>query len=103
RASRPPPLSPDCVDDGRDQAELRIEGLADGAALARPPGSRGDIRVSLRALGADGPVQWLLDGRWVATTRGSALQYGFAGSGRHRLTALADSGAWATVEFRILP
>ncbi|WP_298575215.1 penicillin-binding protein 1C [uncultured Luteimonas sp.] len=104
RASRPPPLSPDCIDDGRDLAELRIEGLADGASLARPPGSRGGIRVSLRALGTDATVQWLLDGRWIATTRGgNASQYGFEDAGRHRLTALADTGAWASLEFRILP
>jgi penicillin-binding protein 1C len=103
RASRPPPLSPDCSDDGRDMAELRIEGLADGASLARPPGSSRGVRVSLRALGADAPVQWLLDGRWIATTRGgSAFQPSFDAAGTHRLTALADTGAWASVEFRIL-
>jgi len=103
RASRPPALSPDCVDDGRDVAELRIEGLVDGAALARPPGSRRGIRVSLRALGSDAPVQWLLDGRWIGSTRGgNAFQHSFDDAGTHRLTALADTGAWASVEFRIL-
>jgi len=103
RASRPPALSPDCLDDGRDMGELRIEGLADGASLARPPDSRRGIRLSLRALGSDAPVQWLLDGRWIASTRGGgAFQYSFEEGGAHRLTALADTGAWATVEFSIL-
>ncbi len=102
RASRPPPLSPDCVDDGRDAAELRIEGLADGAVLVRPPGSTGGIRLSLRALGADAPVQWLLDGRWIATSRGAtAIQHVFEDPGSHRLTALAETGAWASVEFSV--
>ena len=104
RASRPPALAPDCVDDGRDMAELRIEGLADGAALARPPGSSRAIRLSLRALGSDATIQWLLDGRWIATTRGAnAFQHGFQTPGAHRLTALAQTGAWASVDFRILP
>ncbi|HRO27609.1 MAG TPA: penicillin-binding protein 1C, partial [Luteimonas sp.] len=105
RASRPPPLSPDCIDDGRDAVgELRIEGLNDGASLARPPGSARGIRLSLRAIGSDAPVQWLLDGRWIAQTRGAnAFQHSFETTGTHRLTALADSGAWASVEFRILP
>ncbi|MDH7451634.1 penicillin-binding protein 1C [Luteimonas composti] len=104
RASRPPPLSPDCAEDGRDLAELRIEGLADGAALARSPGEAGGIRLSLRALGTDAEVQWLLDGRWIATTRGgNAFQHAFEGAGPRRLTALAATGAWASLEFRILP
>ncbi|TWT23784.1 penicillin-binding protein 1C [Luteimonas marina] len=105
RASRLPPLSPDCDDDGRDAVgELRIEGLNDGATLARPPGSERGIRLSLRAIGSDMPVQWLLDGRWIAETRGAnVFQYTFDTVGAHRLTALADSGAWASVEFRVLP
>ena len=105
RASRLPPLSPDCDDDGRDAVgELRIEGLNDGATLARPPGSGRGIRLSLRAIGSDAPVQWLLDGRWIAQTRGAnVFQHTFDAAGAHRLTALADSGAWASVEFRVLP
>ena len=39
-ASRLPPLAADCADDGRGAlGELRIEGVQDGARLARPPGS----------------------------------------------------------------
>ena len=103
RAARPPPLSPDCADDGRDIAELRIEGLVDGAVLARPSSGQDGIRLSLRALGAEAPVQWLLDGRWIGSSAGAGVfQYGFREPGPHRLTALADTGAWATLEFRIL-
>ena len=104
RASSLPPLSPDCSDDGRAAtAELRIEGLAEGAVLARPPGSRRGIRVSLRAIGTDAPVEWLLDGRRIAASRGAnAFVHVFEDPGRHRLTALADSGAWASLSFRVL-
>ena len=63
-ASRLPPLAPDCADDGREALdELHIEGVQDGARLARPPGSVRGVRLSLRALGAPGEVQWLLDER----------------------------------------
>jgi len=103
RAARPPPLSSDCADDGRDIAELRIEGLADGAVLARPSSGQDGIRLSLRALGAEAPVQWLLDGRWIGSSAGvGTFQYSFREPGPHRLTALAETGAWATLEFRIL-
>lgn len=103
RASRLPPLSPDCAPDGRDAvATLRIDGLEDGATFAPPPGSGRGVRLSLRALGSGGRVQWLLDGRWIAETEGTRpLRHEFDTPGEHVLTALADSGAWARVGFRI--
>ena len=103
-ASRLPPLSPDCQPDGRDAVkELRIEGLNDLATLARAPGSEHGVRLQLRALGTDARVQWLLDGRWIAETRGAqAFQQDFAETGTHQLTALADSGAWTRVRFNVL-
>lgn len=104
-ASRPPPLSPDCVADGREAVEsLRIDGIEEGATLAPPPGSRRGLRLQVRALGTGQPVQWLLDGRAIARTeggRGFEHDYARAGRGGHVLTALADSGAWAQVRFRI--
>lgn len=104
RASRLPPLSPDCRDDGRDASDtLRIDGLAQGARLARAPGSAHGVRLALRALGTGGRVQWLLDGRWLGETRGAQrLVHGFEDPGPHTLTALADSGAWASVDFELL-
>lgn len=103
-AARLPPLSPDCRDDGREAGEsLRIEGVNDGATLARAPGSVGGLRLSLRALGASTRVQWLLDGRWIGETQGSqSLLRDFDAIGQHELTALADNGAWHSLRFRIL-
>ncbi|MDH5833817.1 penicillin-binding protein 1C [Luteimonas kalidii] len=105
RAAQLPPLAPDCVPDGREAvAELRIDGLEDGATLARPPGSTRGIRVSLRALGTEAPVEWLLDGRRIAGTRGAnAFVHVFETPGTYRLTALADTGAWASIRVRVLP
>ena len=103
-ASRLPPLAADCADDGRGAlGELRIEGVQDGARLARPPGSARGVRLSLRALGGQGQVQWLLDGRWLVQTDGARpFVHQFDEPGEYTLTALADSGAWARVRFRVL-
>lgn len=99
-----PPLAPDCVADGRDaSSELRIEGVNDLATIARAPGSSHGVRLQLRALGTETPVQWLLDGKWIAQTRaGQSFQHDYDQPGEHVITALAESGAWASVRFRML-
>ncbi|HEY5971103.1 MAG TPA: penicillin-binding protein 1C, partial [Pseudoxanthomonas sp.] len=102
--SRLPALSPDCVADGREaSAELRIEGLNDRATIARAPGSTHGARLQIRALGTESTVQWLLDGKWIAETRGAqAFTRDYEKTGEHTLTALAESGAWTRVSFRVL-
>ena len=102
--SRLPALSPDCRDDGRDAStELRIEGINDRATIARAPGSTHAARLQLRALGTDARVQWLLDGRWIAETRaGQSFQHDYDEPGDHVITALAESGAWERIRFRVL-
>ena len=104
KESRLPPLSPDCIADGREaSAELRIEGLNDRATIARAPGSSHGARLQMRVLGTDTRVQWLLDGKWIAETHGAqSFQRDFEDPGEHTLTALAESGAWTRVGFRVL-
>jgi penicillin-binding protein 1C len=73
-ASQLPPLSPDCRDDGREASvALHIDGLNDGATLARAPNAEHGVRLQLRALGSEQAVDWLLDGRWIAQTHGAQL------------------------------
>ncbi|MDI9239652.1 penicillin-binding protein 1C [Lysobacter sp. LF1] len=104
RASRLPALSPDCSADGRDAAEeLRIEGLADRATLAPAPGSAHAVRLSLRALGSEARIRWLLDGRQIGESAGQTpFVHDFGEAGEHTLTALADSGAWSSLGFSVL-
>ncbi|MGO1069056.1 penicillin-binding protein 1C [Lysobacter sp. CA199] len=104
KAARLPPLSPDCSEDGRDaNEELRIEGIDDRATLARAPGSATPLRLSVRALGSDARVRWLLDGRLIGESQGKArLDHDFGEVGDHTLTALADTGAWSRVRFKVL-
>src|SRR5690606_15639943 len=96
---------PDCADDGREAAAtLHVDGIADRATLVPAPGGKGRLKLQVRALGTDAPVQWLLDGRWIARTEGGRpflYDYAGAGAGRHVLSALADNGAWAQVRFRV--
>ena len=73
------------------------------ATLAGPPGSGAGVRIALRALGASTRVQWLLDGRWIGETEAARqLVHVFDTPGAHELTALADSGAWHAVRFRVI-
>ena len=104
QAARLPALAPDCAADGRASAEeLRIEGVDDGATLARPPGTGAPLRLTVRAVGGEGRVRWLLDGRLVGETDGQGrLPYALSVPGEYTLTALADGGAWARVRFRLL-
>ncbi|NUS38765.1 MAG: penicillin-binding protein 1C [Lysobacter sp.] len=104
KAAQLPPLAPDCAADGRASAEeLRIDGVDDGATLARPPGNGTPLRLSLRAIGSEARVRWLLDGRLVGETDSQGhLSYALDAPGEHVLTALADGGAWARVRFRLL-
>ncbi len=103
-ASWLPPLAADCRDDGRQgSVSLHIDGLADGAIVARAPGAAQGVHLQLRALGSDQDVDWLLDGRWLARTRGTqAFSQRFEQPGEHLLTALASDGAWTRVRFRVL-
>ncbi len=105
RQSSFPALSPDCAADGREAStELRIEGLNDRATIAPAPGSAHAARLQLRALGTDDEVQWLLDGKWIAQTQGAqAFTRDYGDPGVHTLTALAESGAWSRINFRVLP
>ncbi len=104
QASRLPALSPDCAPDGRDATEeLRIEGINDRATLARASNSTTPLRLSLRAIGSEERIRWLLDGRLIGESRGTGhFLHEFRAPGSHTLTALADSGAWSRVEFRLL-
>ncbi|WP_407067656.1 penicillin-binding protein 1C [Marilutibacter alkalisoli] len=104
-ASRLPPLAADCVADGREGGEaLRIEGINDRTTLAVPPGGKRELRLFVRAVGSEARIRWLLDGRLIGESQGSGrFEHDFSRAGTHTLTALADTGAWASIDFRVMP
>lgn len=104
RASAIPALSPDCTADALASIEaLRIEGPADGSAIARAPNSALPPQVRFRALGTDARVRWLVNGELVGESRGGdGFVHSFAEPGEQRITAMADTGAWAELRLRVL-
>jgi penicillin-binding protein 1C len=99
-----PPLAAGCNGDGLDALQpIRIDGVADHAAIARAPNSDKPAIVRLHALGASGDVLWLVNGKLEGETRGSgAFEHAFAETGDQTITALAKSGAYAQLQVRVL-
>ena len=98
-----PPLAPGCAADSLDVASpIRIAGLGNGTTLRRAPNSDEPLRVTLRALGAQGTVQWLLDGRLQGTSEDAApLSLALQQTGAHTITALARSGAFSSLQLDV--
>lgn len=103
-AAQVPALAPDCEPDALAAMEtLRIDGPADGSAIARAPNSLVPPQVRVRALGTGGKVRWLVNGAWVGESIGGAgLTLQFPVPGDQRITAMADGGAWAEIGLRVL-
>ncbi len=99
-----PPLAPGCAPDGLDATQpIRIDGVADHAAIARAPNSDKPAIVRLRALGASGDVLWLVNGKLEGETHGGgAFEHAFAQVGDQTITALAASGNYAQLQVRVL-
>lgn len=102
-ASALPALAPGCAPDSLAVAvPIRITGLREGSLLRQAPNSRGPLRVTVHALGAQGTVQWLLDGRLQgSTSAGETIVLTLTRPGDHALTALSQDGAWASVGFAV--
>ncbi|WP_460456258.1 penicillin-binding protein 1C [Arenimonas alkanexedens] len=104
RAGAIPPLAPDCAPDALEAMEtLRIDGLGNGARLARAPGSGKPATLRLRALGTQARVRWLVNGRLAGETRGARpWNHAFDEPGPQRITALADTGAFAELNLHVV-
>ncbi len=99
-----PPLAGGCAADSLDVASpIRIAGLSDGVTLRQAPNSDQPLRITLRALGAQGSVQWLLNGRLQGGSEGAApLSLPLAQAGDYRVTALTGDGAFATITLHVV-
>lgn len=99
-----PPLASGCADDGLNAVQtLRIEGIADGASVARAPNSSKPARVALRVLGTQDRVLWLINGRLVATIAGrGTFVHDYARPGPATITAIGADGGWAQLHLKVL-
>lgn len=105
RDARPPPLSPACgpAAPARD-GSVRITGVADGARVRRAPGSVRAPTLELHALGADGEVAWLVNGRLAG--RGAParpLRWTLQQPGAVTVVALDARGHYDRIAFEVLP
>jgi len=104
RRASMPPLAPQCAADALERyASLRIDGIGNGAAIARAPGSQKPAQLSLKALGASGRVLWLVNGKLEGETSGAhAFVHAFADSGPQTITALTAAGTYSQIDIRVL-
>ncbi len=103
-ASALPALATTCDTHEPDQviARLHIEGVLPGASLRTAPGTTQLPAIRVRALGAHGKVNWLLDGRLIALSSGeSSVDHRFARTGEVALVAVDETGAFDRLALRI--
>jgi penicillin-binding protein 1C len=98
-----PPLAPGCAADSLDVANpIRIAGLSNNVTLRKAPHSGEPLRVTLRTLGAQGTVQWLLDGRLQGSSENAeAFSLSLLQPGHHTVTALARNGAFSSLQVTV--
>lgn len=92
-----PALASGCDQHEPDQviARLHIEGVLAGATLRTAPGTTQLPAIRVRALGAHGNVNWLLNGRLIAQSSGEAsVEHRFERVGDVALVAVDESGAF---------
>jgi penicillin-binding protein 1C len=86
------------------RGRLRIDGAIADARVRRAPGSAQAPVLALRALGTDGTVDWLVNGRLVGHSRGSeALRWRFEQAGEQAIVALDREGRYDRVVLHVLP
>jgi penicillin-binding protein 1C len=104
-ASEAPPPAPGCaLAAAPARGTLRIDGALPGTVLRRAPGSARPPSVALRALGADGAVDWLVNGQLVGRSEGlRPLQWRFEQPGEQAIVALDRAGRYDRVVLHVLP
>ncbi len=96
-----PPWSPQCPHAAESAGGMRIAGLSPDAQLRPVPG-RKTISLALKTVGATGKAWWLLDGKLSGTTSaGSVYRVSLDRDGAHTLTAMDESGRYASLGFSV--
>lgn len=97
-----PTLARGCAAD-EFSAGLRIGGITDGSVLRNPSNKLGAIRTSVRALGTDTSVSWLLNDRYLGKSQAdSPIEIRFERDGDYRVVAIDAAGSFASVQLRVL-
>jgi penicillin-binding protein 1C len=83
------------------QAPIRLVGIADGSVVRPVPGQR-RVAMDVDAVGAQGELWWMLDGRVIAQgPSGHPFTVSLARDGRYSLTVMDSQGRYDRIEFEI--
>ncbi len=102
-AASAPTLAPGCATVLSPAAyALTISGALPGSILRRAPGSATPPVVSLRALGAEGEVDWLVNGRLVGRSSGNEpLIHRFDAGGEQQIVAIDRQGRYDALSLSV--
>jgi penicillin-binding protein 1C len=102
-AVAPPRSAPQCrFATAPVRSRLRIDGAVAQTVIRAAPGSLRPPVLALRALGAEGPVDWLVNGRLVGRSEGTQpLRWSFPQAGEQAIVALDRSGRYDRVVVRV--
>ncbi len=94
-----PAWSPDCRKPLPTAGELRLDGIAEGAVVRPAPGLA-NAQLTVRVIGSRETLYWLLDGRFLRASLGSAPQrIDLSEDGMHMLTAMDARGRHVSARF----
>ena len=97
----PPAWSPDCRASVRAEETVKIVGVSDGEVVQRAAGAERP-RVRLEARGAQGAVNWMVNGQLVARAPAAAGHLlRFPEPGRYDITAFDDQGQFDRISVSV--
>lgn len=102
-AARAPAPAPRCARAFPPSADaLAIAGALPGSVVRRAPGSAGAPVLALRAIGAEGRVDWLVNGRLVGRSEADGpLAHRFERPGRQQIVAIDRDGRYDALELTV--
>ena len=97
----PPEWDAACASSQRQEAEIRIAGLTDGAIL-RKAGNQDVLLIKLDVRGTQGEVIWMVNGRVLVRSKASVgLVHAIREPGRYDVTLLDDHGHYDRISFSV--
>jgi penicillin-binding protein 1C len=102
-AAAAPALAPACATLASPAAHaLAITGALPGSILRRAPGSATPPVLALRAVGAEGEVDWLVNGRLVGRSAGDTpLVHRFDAGGEQQIVAIDSHGRYDALSLSV--
>lgn len=82
---------------------VHILGLKEGTVLHRAGANGGKPQITLSSAGGDGPLYWLINGKWVAEShRGGVINHQFDGVGLYAITLMDQAGNFDRIAVKVI-